>query len=212
VTDEPADRDRPDAPPPPDGGAVATLEWVLDHVDEHIVAVGDAQVAPVMAAAWALGFAGATRQQVWWVLRDDRLRTAFTSMCTAMGRVRAGEVPGWLQPVAALEPSVRAAMAARAEGLPVDDGGRVGVGPDDPVLLAIVRGHDDARTSPGGAVAVPREVVGQVCDLARSVTAADIARLLDRARPPFETRLAEAAAVAAEKGVAFHTRKSRDAA
>jgi hypothetical protein len=203
---------RPDVPAPHDGAASATLDWVVGFVDAHVLPVeGDRDLA-VMAAAWALGFAGATREQVWWVLRDDRLRAAFTSLCHALGRVRGGDVPAWLRDVPGLAPGDRAALATTAASLRVDASG-VRVGADAPALLAIVRGHHRAVVAPDGTYAVvPPAVLDELCDLARSVTAADVERLMERARGPFGQRLREAAAVAREERIAFLARRARDAA
>lgn len=188
---------------------MATLDWIRDHVDGSVLDVGPDTDTAVMGAAWALGFVGATRIQVWWVLHDDRLRTAFAALCQAMTRVRGEEVPPWLQAVTRMTPTDRAALAAGVERL--RGAGTTQVPASDELLFAVVRDHEHAEAHPDG-VTVPDQALDELVRLARSVTQTDIQRLLDRARPPFQRRLDEAAAVAAEKGLAFLVRKATSAA
>lgn len=188
---------------------MATLDWVTDHVHGSVLDVGPDNDVAVMGAAWALGFAGATRVQVWWVLHDQRLRTAFAALCRAMTRVHGAEVPSWLQPVTRMTPADRAALAARVEQLRA--AGTTLVPAADELLFAVVRDHGRAVAAPDG-VSVPDDALDELVALAGSVTQTDIERLLDRARPPFQRRLDEAAAVAAEKGLAFLVRKAHSAA
>jgi hypothetical protein len=204
-------REEVDPPAPRDGALVATLEWVVAHVDEHIVEVGSRNDAAVMGAAWALGFAGATREQVWWALRDGRLRAAFVSLCHALARIRATEVPAWLEPVTHLAPADRAALALHVEAM--RDGTGAKIRADDAPLFGVVIGDPRTLMAPDRSfAAVPTALLDELLEVARSVTDADVARLLDRARSPFQRRLDEAAQIASEGRLAFHARRPRSAA
>ena len=195
----------------PEGGAeVATLDWVLDHIDRTVMPVVDGMESAVLGAAWALGFAGATRVQVWWVLRDARLRTAFVSICNAMGRVRPADLPEWVIPVVQLPPAERTVLARHTEQMLEEGTNRVPAELTE--LFEVFGGHPDAVVAPDRRyVVVSRAALAELTEIARSVTVSDIARLLDRARDPFERRLAEAATVASEPGATFHSRRARRA-
>ncbi len=195
---------------PEDGAEVATLDWVLDHIDRTVMPVVDGTESAVLGAAWALGFAGATRVQVWWVLRDARLRTAFVSICNAMGRVRPAELPDWVAPVVALPPAQRTVLARHTEEMLEEGTNRVPA--ELPELFEVFSRHPDAVLAPDRRyVVVSRAALAELTEIARSVTASDIARLLDRARDPFERRLTEAATVASHPGATFHSPRGRRA-
>ncbi|HUG87016.1 MAG TPA: hypothetical protein VMM13_20780, partial [Euzebya sp.] len=89
MTEQPTYAPEPlDSATPDDGAEVASLEWLLHFTDRHVMQVTRDEECPVMAASWALGFAGASRLEVWWVLRDERLRRAYGQIIKALTRVR----------------------------------------------------------------------------------------------------------------------------
>lgn len=197
----PLHRTAPDSP-----DASASMEWVLAFTDEHVVERTAGSEMPMMAAAWALGFVGAPRVQVWWVLRDERLHRAYGLIVRALGRVPVPGAAAWTDPVMALRPSARAAVAAAVDRLPAAE--RTRIGARDAVLLELCRAHPQSATAPDGRlVAVPRGAVEELAVAARSVTAADIAALLQQARGPFGDRLAEAARVGGDPVTTFHARR-----
>jgi hypothetical protein len=205
VTDQQTPQDQQPLQPMPDAtpdDGIAGIEWLIALTDRHVMPVTSADEVPVMAAAWALGFAGATRVQVWWVLRDERLRRAYASIVRALGRVAATPPPSWTDAVTDLSTAERAALVDVISGLdePIV---RVEAGP----LHAMCAGHPDATIGAEGEVSVPVGALDQLAAAARSVTPADIALLLQRARGPFETRLDQALRVSGDDTTAFMARR-----
>ena len=192
---------------PGDGDRIAGLDWVLDLTDAHVLAITRDTEPAAMAAAWALGFAGATRLEVWWVLRDERLRRAYGSIIRALTKVRAAVDPSWTDLVAEMAPADRAALAEAAERVMASTPTRV---PDEEEALhAACQRHPDAAMSPDRRwVAVPHGALAELAARARSLSPADATALLDRARGPFAVRMDEAARVSGDAATAFHARRA----
>lgn len=192
---------------PAEEGRVADLDWVLDLTHAHVQAITRDTEPAAMAAAWALGFAGATRLQVWWVLRDERLCRAYGSIIRALTKVRVADAPSWTDVVADLSPAERAAIAEAAERVMAGTPTRV---PDAEVgLHAVCQRHPHATMSPDRRwVAVPHGALAELVARARSLSPADMTALLDRARGPFAVRMDEAARVSGDAVATFHARRA----
>lgn len=201
-TPEPLDSATPD-----DGAEVASLEWLLTFTDRHVLQVGRDEECPVMAAAWALGFAGASRLEVWWVLRDERLRRAYGQIVKALTRVRPPADPSWTDLVTTMDTASRANVLEQIARVTASaNAGRIPESED--ALYEICHGHPDAVVSPDRRyVAVPSGALEELAAAARSVTPEHVTSLLAQARGPFNARLDEAARVDGDAATAFHARR-----
>ena len=198
-----------DDTPPDDPGAPATLDWVVAFLDTHVVAIEPETESAAMAIAYALGFAGAARIQVWWVLREERLRIAIASILATAQRLRQTEPPEWAGRIATQAPATRRAIAMEAAEQARENASLVNA--DRAALFAACAAHPDAAwSSDGDSLALPYGVLEEVAEVARSIGPADIARLIEAAREPVARRLHEAALVYAEEGMSFHVPPTGD--
>lgn len=177
--------------PPSEPTAVADIDWVLDLLDRHVTPLPQELRVPAMAVAYGVGFAGATRMQVWWVLREERLRAAIASILVTARRLPTADPPPWASAITEQPPAVRRRITEQAAAQAALD--PTAVPREPPELFDACRRHPDAvASSSADGLAVPHGVLTEVADIARSISMADIMRVLDAARGPVARRLAEA--------------------
>lgn len=176
----------------------ATLDWVLQMMQRHLLPVDGSTAVPAMATAWSLGLAGATREQLHAVILNKHLRNALFSIVQTVARMRSPEeVPPWAQVVLQLSATNRRSLAQRVQAVREISPTRVAA--TEASVFAVLRAHPQAVIAHDRSfVDVPDSALDALLAASKMVTSGDVDALLAQAQGPFTTHMAQVALRSAE--------------